>query len=325
MIKRWVIVGGCPRSGTTMLGNVLGAAPEAFVTPEAQFASELLVQVQEGRIPATRDAIDGFIASHWRFKTWEMDYPADPWDDARAKTAEQLASCAPRHIVASYAALRGKPDPRVWIDQTPGHFTMLPTIEQSDFDVSAVHIIRDGRGVAFSLAKVDWGPTHAAAVADWWALQLAQAFAATSRTPCVNLTVRYEDLLTEPEAKLRLICDTIGLRFSEKMVASQALAVPKYTQSQNTALGKGVVATRGEAWRNELMLREIEVFEHHAGKLLSILGYPRLYIEPTLASFPQRAYENFVFPSNQRCLQKQSTKKCLKSSIGVVPTASAKS
>jgi hypothetical protein len=40
MIDRWIVVGGCPRSGTTLVGNALGAAEAAIVTPEAQFASE---------------------------------------------------------------------------------------------------------------------------------------------------------------------------------------------------------------------------------------------------------------------------------------------
>jgi hypothetical protein len=70
MIARWIVIGGCPRSGTTLLGNALGAAERAIVTPEAQFASEALAAVASGRVAATPRDIIGFIAGHWRFRIW---------------------------------------------------------------------------------------------------------------------------------------------------------------------------------------------------------------------------------------------------------------
>jgi hypothetical protein len=46
MNYRPVFIGGCDRSGTTLLGNLLGCSPWALTTPESQFMHELLLHLK---------------------------------------------------------------------------------------------------------------------------------------------------------------------------------------------------------------------------------------------------------------------------------------
>jgi hypothetical protein len=280
MIERWVVVGGCPRSGTTLVGNALGAEEAAIVTPEAQFASEALAAVASGRVAADPRDIIAFIAGHWRFRIWGEPMP-DAWPDLSAcASGGALCSAILGRIVSEYARRRGKPGARVWIDHTPEHLRAVPDLLTSTFTVHGVHVLRDGRGVAASMKRVDWGPRDVVPLADWWLARVAEAFAAGRLLEGRSALVRFEDLLTEPEAELRRLCAALDLDYTEAMPISRAFAVPDYTRPQHRNVGDRPDAARAMAWTAELPRREQELFEAVAGDALRLLGYPRLFQTP---------------------------------------------
>ncbi len=292
MIERWIVVGGCPRSGTTLVGNALGAAEDAIVTPEAQFASEALAAIASGTLPSDPREIIAFIAGHWRFRIWDAPMP-ETWPDlTRTRSGLPMsgaAMCAAilGRIVSDHARQMGKPDARVWIDHTPEHLRAIPTLATSGFDIRGVHVLRDGRGVAASMKAVDWGPRDAAALAEWWLARIAEGFAAERLLSAKAVTVRFEDVLAEPESALRRLCDALGLEYSEAMPTSRALQVVDYTRAQHRFVGRRPDPARAEAWKTALSAREQEVFESLAGPALALLGYPRGFAAPE----PQGRFE----------------------------------
>ncbi|MEM6888575.1 MAG: sulfotransferase [Pseudomonadota bacterium] len=281
VLDRWIIVGGCPRSGTTLLGNALGAADGVIVTPEAQFASDAFRALTSGRLaPATEDII-GYLINHWRYRIWNDPVPTD-WPDVSA-CRDKHAVCARliSHIVRQHARLRGCAGATVWVDHTPEHLGRSPDLVKSGIALSAVHLIRDGRGVAASMRGVDWGPRDAAALAHWWLAQLAQGLAAeqcVATDTCVR--AHFEDLVADPARSLETICDALDLSFSSAMLSSRALKLVAYTQAQHRAVGLKADQARATAWQQCLGARDQEVFEHIAGDALAMLGYPLGYSQP---------------------------------------------
>jgi hypothetical protein len=75
------------------------------------------------------------------------------------------------------------------------------------------------------------------------------------------LEVRYEDLIADPEATLRRVCDFIELDFDPAMVD------PPDRSAIETAL-----APVG-GWRERLEPEQLEAFEEVAGPMLDELGY----------------------------------------------------
>jgi hypothetical protein len=157
---------------------------------------------------------------------------------------------------------------------------VVPDLLTSGFEVFGVHVIRDGRGVTASMKGVDWGPRDVVALADWWLARVAEGFAATQVLEGRAARIRFEDLLTEPEAELRRLCGAIGLDYTDGMLTSDALHVTDYTRPQHRIIGQRPDSSRAAAWRAELSRREQELFEAVAGDVLRLLGYPRLFPAP---------------------------------------------
>ncbi len=276
-----------------MLGNALGAGHDVIVTPESQFASELISGLDTGTIAPSRDEISEFVKNHWRFSIWDLPFPDISWAGAE-NSPYDFASTLLKTIVKAYAMQHGKPEATVWVDQTPEHIAQLHNIHKTSFEHCAVHLVRDGRAIAASLKKVDWGPTNAQDMASWWSLRLSEAFASQVAGNIPTEMVRYEDIIRDPASSLANLCKSLPLKYDNAMISSKALAVPKYTQTQHTSVGKGIQSARTEAWRNELSDREIEIFENVAGNLLRVLDYPLQYRSPRPASYIERAWSGFV-------------------------------
>ena len=280
-----------------MLGNFLGGADQAIVTPEAQFISDALRAVTLGHIAATPEAVRKFISTHWRFSAvWDMDFPESYMQEVGnlSLSPADLVGEAARHLVEAYAVLHDKPNAEIWVDHTPTHLSCLRLIEKTGFEHATVHIVRDGRAVAASLAKVDWGPTTIAASAEWWAMKIAEAFSAQKISKSPDTWVRYEDIVSDPEGSLRRVCSSVGIPFSLGMTESKSFSVPSYTRSQHTAVGGGVQENRIEAWQKDLSPRDQEVFESIAGTLLDVLGYTRFYLKPRARSYLRRVWDDLI-------------------------------
>ncbi len=54
MNYRPIFIAGCDRSGTTLLGDLLGNSRWSITTPESQFIHDLLIQIRPGQLPQPR-------------------------------------------------------------------------------------------------------------------------------------------------------------------------------------------------------------------------------------------------------------------------------
>ena len=163
-----VFVGGCPRSGTTLLGAMLGGHPDVLCPPESQF----LVASLRSALTATGvdvDAAERAWSSDWRLKLWGDLSPPGP--SGRALTFADLA----RRTVSTYAGSVGQPDPAIWVDHTPWNLQFAHLLLQEFPEARFLHIVRDGRAVAASLLPRDWGPATAWEAAGFWLERVALA------------------------------------------------------------------------------------------------------------------------------------------------------
>ena len=81
---RPVFIGGCGRSGTTLLGAMLGTHPRCLATPESKFRFlPYRRQRTTDRGIDLSSAIEQ-IADHWSFKIWDVDLGEAGLRDERA-------------------------------------------------------------------------------------------------------------------------------------------------------------------------------------------------------------------------------------------------
>ncbi len=280
MNYRPVFIAGCDRSGTTLLGDLLGSSRWSVTTPESQFIHELLLRIGLGDFSQAEEAAD-WLQEHFRYATWELGL-----DDLQLAGLIDLYQ--PRrsieNLVGVYARRHHpeKPAADVWIDHTPDNFKYQGMLKHLFPDARFIHIVRDGRAVCASIKRLDWGPNNAYMASRHWADRLREAMAVEVSEGDNCLRVRFEDLLQEPERVLREVCAFIDLPFDETMLCGGGLHLPEFTRSQHALVGNPLHPERAGAWKKHLSSAEIRDFESYpiSHTLLRRMGYATEHAQP---------------------------------------------
>ncbi|MFN8112068.1 MAG: sulfotransferase [Solirubrobacterales bacterium] len=279
---------GVNRSGTTLLRLMLDAHPDLAIPPETHFIPEVIRRANHEN---TRRRLIRSITKHPRWGDFGLSE-----DDfrARAKQVKPLtASGAIRCFYELYAEQQGKPR---WGDKTPRYMRAMPRISRALPEARFVHLIRDGRDVALSQRErvLDGEDVSMAAMAERWKRRIAAAREGGAEIrPGLYLEVRYEDLVADPEATLRSVCEFIGLEFDPVMLDYHRRAGDRLAEMDRDLdnTDQGIVRTadnrlaahaltteppttnRSGRWRTEMTPEELAEFERVAGAMLDDLGY----------------------------------------------------
>jgi hypothetical protein len=283
------LIVGAPRSGTTLLRLMLDAHPDLAIPPETGFlpAAAALTGNEDELRHGLVDLLTHFPpdAPAW------PDFGLDAADVAQNLTAIRPFAAAEgvRAFYRLYAARFGKTR---FGDKTPSHGLALPAIAALLPEVAVIHLIRDGRDVAVSLRAQWFAPGRdAETLALHWRDWVEETRNGGRRCP-LYLELRFEDLVTHPEAELRRIAAFIGISFhpamldhargakdrlaehGERLAADGRVTVSReqrLRQQSHSALAPD--PTRIGIWRQTLDHAEIARFHAVAGELLVELGY----------------------------------------------------
>jgi hypothetical protein len=285
---RPIFIGGCPRSGTTLLGTVLGAHPQCCPVPEAQFKIEPLSGLPRDPKPAQAlRALQKALRSP-RFHSWKS--AAQKLGQGDIGQAVSYAELIDR-LVTAYAGIAGKHQATHWIDGTPSNKNFLPTLLQMFPDARAIHIVRDGRAVANSVMRRDWGPNTVITAAYWWLGHLSHGLAAEQSLPSARIRrIHYEALVRHPKDTLVGLCEWLGLEYSERMLDGRFYTVDSGAATFNPLTKLAPQSDRADAWRKTLSARQIEIFEAESKEMLTYLGYAMDYgPHARRATFPEKS------------------------------------
>ncbi len=261
-VTRLVFIMGCPRSGTTMLADMLGAAPGAIALQESHFkftgvaGVTTLQQVQQ-----LRRASD--------LKLWNVEERLDrigqPMRDAEFYRA----------MIQSYVAKFGGDTPvRVAFDHTPVNARCAPLLAREFPDAKFIHIIRDGRAIYHSVKSLDWGPSTPIQAARWWCEWLSVPLALESVLDSGRVTrVFYSDLVREPERELARLADFAEIENAPDMAEGGGLLVSAYTAGNHRLVNSRPDPSRIDAWRTMLPQEEIDAFNWAAEGMLELFDY----------------------------------------------------
>jgi hypothetical protein len=104
------------------------------------------------------------------------------------------------------------------------------------------------------------------------------------------LTVRYEDLVSNPEKLVREICAFLGEAFEHQMLdwQEQTKGVPARERHIHSKLSQPISDNNIETWRRRLSGPQCFVMESCLGNELRSLGYPMLFnrrlLRPVMAA-----------------------------------------
>jgi hypothetical protein len=266
---------GCPRSGTTLLRAMLDSHPDLAVPPEAYFLVQTLRN--ESRYATAsgvdRAAVVRDVAANVSWPSWQV--PDAALDAIAADESLTTVPATLRAIYDHYAASLGK---RRAIDKTPRHTEHVALLARTYPGSRFVHLVRDGRDVVPSLQSMPYFPPRFADAALYWRDRaLSGREARTLVGAARHHELRYEDLVTDPERHLEILCGFLDVAFAPEMLDYTDRAEAVIAGTVGGAAHENIRRAPGRTrdWRTDMAPRDAARFEALAGDALAIFGYER--------------------------------------------------
>lgn len=165
----------------------------------------------------------------------------------------------------------------IWMCKSMANIRYADELEKYDPKPLYVHLFRDGRDVALSFKKAIVGEKHIYHIARQWKQEQDASIDLYERLGSDRvIQLRYEDLLRNPQAELKRLCDFLGVEYSESAMSYHESEESKETANsglmwQNVV--KPVLADNHNKFLKELSEEDIRIFERVAGDTLETLGY----------------------------------------------------
>jgi hypothetical protein len=265
---------GCDRSGTTLLRLILNAHPRLCVPNESDFIPILHdVAVREfgstDPIPDVERLLEALFATK-RYRLWGLD---DAEVARRVRASGRSVTAVVDAVFRCFTEREGKAR---WGDKTPRYTLRLATIARLFPAARALLLVRDPRDVQASLADVAWHPGSPIFNARKWRDYWLQASSDLERHfPGRHLVVRYEALVSEPDATVRQVAAFLEEDFVPEMLCFYEDAEqhqPEGTQDHALTLGPVTTASVGR-WQRDISRLDAFVVEALAGDVMASLGY----------------------------------------------------
>jgi hypothetical protein len=281
---RPLLIGACPRSGTTLLRGMVNNHPDLAMPAETDFV--LPLWRMRNRFGDLRSADNRRAVAEWiflvdghggrRIRARDLQGRQPTRDEA----IERLVAAPPTlgSMLAAcfelYAESHGKSR---WGDKRPAYAGYVGALLRLFPDAQFVNVVRDPRGAVASIMRLGWHRPRvalAAAIATWEAsIQRVDAQAGRMR-PDQLLDVRYEDLVADPADSLTAVCGYAGLRAGdavEQMLTGDRTGTfrPGWHENLSRPVDPGLATT----WTEALKPRQIAIVEQVTRPYMERFGY----------------------------------------------------
>jgi len=259
---------GCPRSGTTLIRVMLNESTTMALFPESRIVSRYARHrnryERSDFFDVGRFAMD--VLNHEKAFQWKLDETNFRRQLAKDKPTDYPE--AVRSLFAAFAAQHGK---RMYGDKTPTYVMDIPMLARMFPESRFVHVIRDGRKTALSLLENRFVSSSVPHAMRYWAARVRSARTAGAFLPADRyMEYRHEDLVREPDTKLREICSFMGIPFEDAMLSyHEKQRSSEHYGSRN--MDKPPTETRD--WRTQMSREDLRLCEILDGELLTDLGY----------------------------------------------------
>ena len=223
---RFIFVGGSPRSGTTLVQNMLDSHPDICGGPEFLHLPGIIGVRKKLHQSIAREWIDEFCS----------------YDDV-----DQLTSL---FIESLLLPLADRYECKFLSEKTPANVLIFSELMELFPGARFIHVVRDPRAIINSMLQVglraekkgrktqDFTISTRAAI-NYVKKCFRAGFSAAESAPAKVLTVSYEKLVIDPEHETKRICNFLGIEWSRQMM---------HPASQRHLGEKAVTKRSGEVW-----------------------------------------------------------------------------
>ena len=268
-----IFIVGCPRSGTTLLRNLLRSHPRLSFPHETHFIPQLYRAYGDPADETEAQRLMTVLLRLRWIRRWQCAFDESALIGCRSYAAM---------IDELFQAWMRKEGKRRWGDKTPQNVLHIPTLAAIFPHARFIHVYRDGRDVASSVIGFPYGPENWFTAACYWQAMVRAGRQAGSALPKGSYSeVRYEAMLSDLEPTLRQVCDFLDEPFDPAVLAQNVLPIEErvhrisafrsFTRGFNGEAA--IVRDNGNKWKTKVTLEQRILFESVAGELLRELGY----------------------------------------------------
>jgi hypothetical protein len=259
-----VVIGGCARSGTTLMRVMIDTHPNIYCGPETGLL---------------------YLRTLTRRKIRKLSRKLEiPEEDLRAMMRGTDSYFS--FVETLFDHLRKKAGKPRWGDKSPQNVLHLDRIFHHFPEARFIHMIRDGRDTACSLrtfpryrmvdgrrVELDTMNPLDQCVRRWvHDVEAGMAYRGDPR----YIEVKYEDLIGSDEESLIRVLGFLGEPWDERVTKYYQIESPGRDEDkmpQNPGATKPIYRTAHRRWRKEFTEEDKRVFKAIAGDLLVTLGY----------------------------------------------------
>lgn len=298
---------GRPRSGTTLLRTLFDAHPNvatpvecAFIMNMSQKYSKLTYWTREHLLAFYDD-----LQKHIKFDTWNIDLDKLKTDLLKFE-GENTFQTVCKLVYMNFISLFPKEEIK-WIgDKNPVYATYTPLLLRLFPESKFIHLVRDPRDNIISLKNVDFEGPFTALLAYRWQHSVRKLYYIKKKYPEQFYTIRYEDLVREPEKYYREMCDFLSLPYYGhvfEFYKKQDEALKKFNLEKimkyHKSLFSPINTSKVDLWKTQLPERDIRITEFVAGRWTKKYGYERRFKWPgfvaILCSIPWLVYGSSLY------------------------------
>jgi len=266
-----IFILGVQRSGTTLLRLILNSHSHIAIPEESTFLMPLLKKknIKAHLSGKSLKALVNYLSLNSQLKLWNYDC-SDFLHSLSEKEHITLKNLI-EEMFRSYCRNNSK---SIWGDKTPSFFRKIDILNLLFPDAKFIHIIRDGRDVFDSWRKMDPSKKNVAVAAIEWRYKLSKIEKSLRFVPDKNrLTIRYEDLLEQPEIMIESICSFLGIAYESDMLDFYRKSHCNVGEHHSHLIFQPINKNNKEKWRKNLTVREVKTFSILSGHFLKKYSY----------------------------------------------------
>jgi hypothetical protein len=271
---------GVQRSGTTLLRLLIDSHSQIAIPFESFVLIDFYNKIQKKQYNLAfmhdRKKLVTDLLSSKGINKWSPTIGVEDIDIDKCHTL----SDAFNQIYSAYAEKSGK---QIWGDKTPSYTLHLHILNELFPHAKFIHIIRDGRDVALSLVRQQWGPNSLIQGLMYWKEVVLWVRKMGRMLPKDRyMEIHFEDLVNDPKTILKQIMnflekpyeDTMLFKYMEKY-SDLPIGSKKFHQNLKRAIDPGLAF----GWKKKLSKIDQTISYEIAGSLFKELDYPSGYTD----------------------------------------------
>ena len=192
-------------------------------------------------------------------------------------------------VYSHYASAFKKSEVKIIGDKNPQYSKRPSQLKKIFPEAKFVHIVRDYRDHIISMQRVKLLYGYLPLISHLWRKSQQQIFKFKKTYPGDIISLKYEDLATNPTRSLQNVCDFLEVEFNSEILNyhEQKDAITNTNQLKSSEilhgnLFKPISADNVNKWKSEMPERNIKGADFFVGKYAELSGYERQYLGKSL-------------------------------------------